>query len=1014
MGKGGTIKPKGLYTSPNQLDAPDGALSAANNVVIRRPGVIEPRRGMNTYGDARSLDRLHVYKDTLHGRDTSNSKLYYYSGGTWTTENTVLPNHPDANTAKMRYANIGQNAYFTTASGVYQVDAVGATPKKAGFLRNVGFDVLAAQEITAGNLVRTLTTTVTATISNSSNLIKPFKAGDVVMFCDSAEVGPPAFAVGPFTLTSGSSSSFVYPEAGANGASSAAHYIRHQILRNTGGFLADGYQVAYRCVIKKRDTNGNFISSQVSGRHIVRNATGTLGYAGGVAKDVFLRVLLSSETGNNGDIYVDIYRSKQVLVGVEPNDELQLCYSKKVSAVDFSRGYVETVDIRTDALLGAFIYTATNQEGLENNNWPPPNAKDITAFGNCVFYGNTTGLQTMSMQMIGVPSASDTFTVYMTGSTQITPFYNFNGEYPYKSDSGASAGRLILPRRTVYASATDNIRFTCQDLCEGLNTVWVSGVYSWNILAYYEGTDALSAGAFRLTADALTIGSFSPLAGGTSAASTDAPIKYSPRPATNILAWDSFSCLRFGTNDVYVQNSGGTAHGLSVGDTVTLITSTAAFPSGEKTVASTPSASIFTYTEAGVNATEASKTFVGGNLYTSEAESAANRTAWSKPGNGESAPLFNYVDHGDKSSDVIRMAATRDSMFVFKEDGVWRCTGSDGSFVFEQFDPTLVLLAPDSAVSIDNNVIALTQKGVVLLTDTGTELLSMPIQEDLFKLQASASLTKLKNYTFAVANEIERQYELYTISDSSDTTCTQAWVYNLNTKAWTKFTGLSVRHGVYNATDNKRYLAASSDVRQERKEYAQTDYADQDVSVTISSVTSGTVVVLSSASGVSVGDILTQSTSYSRITAIATNTLTLETSQSWSAAAATVKKAISTSVTFRPIQNGAPDNIKMFSEAEVLFGNCHAPTFTVTAKTDLQSSATSMTADTKTLFGQWVGASTAWDKTERPTVLRVDIPQEQVHGHGMSIGVSNAVAWSVWNIMGLMLDSEVNSESEGE
>ena len=46
------LKAVGLITSPNQLSLPDGALSQATNVLIRRDNVVEARRGYKTYGDA--------------------------------------------------------------------------------------------------------------------------------------------------------------------------------------------------------------------------------------------------------------------------------------------------------------------------------------------------------------------------------------------------------------------------------------------------------------------------------------------------------------------------------------------------------------------------------------------------------------------------------------------------------------------------------------------------------------------------------------------------------------------------------------------------------------------------------------------------------------------------------------------------------------------------------------------------------------------------------------------------
>ena len=77
----------GLRSFKNELTLPDGALIDANNVVIDRDNVIEPRRGYSLYGSFGTSDdrakQLLQYKDTvlLHYDD----KLLYDNGsGTFT------------------------------------------------------------------------------------------------------------------------------------------------------------------------------------------------------------------------------------------------------------------------------------------------------------------------------------------------------------------------------------------------------------------------------------------------------------------------------------------------------------------------------------------------------------------------------------------------------------------------------------------------------------------------------------------------------------------------------------------------------------------------------------------------------------------------------------------------------------------------------------------------------------------------------------------------------------------
>jgi hypothetical protein len=64
------LKAVGLNLSPNQLDLPDGSLTNASNVIIRRDNVIEKRRGFKLYGtptfsSTQRINQIFTYKDQI-------------------------------------------------------------------------------------------------------------------------------------------------------------------------------------------------------------------------------------------------------------------------------------------------------------------------------------------------------------------------------------------------------------------------------------------------------------------------------------------------------------------------------------------------------------------------------------------------------------------------------------------------------------------------------------------------------------------------------------------------------------------------------------------------------------------------------------------------------------------------------------------------------------------------------------------------------------------------------------
>lgn len=124
---------KGLYTYGNQLaQVQPGSMSTAQNVVIDQPGIVETRRGFEFYGTAlpSAASKGFIYASRLLWLCTGGQLVYDSDGaGTWTTySGTYSP--PTSNFVNSTQSN--GNFYFTTNNGVYKLDALTGTPKKAG------------------------------------------------------------------------------------------------------------------------------------------------------------------------------------------------------------------------------------------------------------------------------------------------------------------------------------------------------------------------------------------------------------------------------------------------------------------------------------------------------------------------------------------------------------------------------------------------------------------------------------------------------------------------------------------------------------------------------------------------------------------------------------------------------------------------------------------------------------------------------------------------------------------
>jgi hypothetical protein len=130
---------KGLYLNPSTFgsNAPPGALTVANNVVIDRPSVVATRRGFdNSFATIendgiRSMYQynnvmlLNTTDDDLHVDVSSNGTFTLYNG------TYAVPNPSDTE-SRVRAVELNKNFYFITEDGTYRLDHIAGQPRKAG------------------------------------------------------------------------------------------------------------------------------------------------------------------------------------------------------------------------------------------------------------------------------------------------------------------------------------------------------------------------------------------------------------------------------------------------------------------------------------------------------------------------------------------------------------------------------------------------------------------------------------------------------------------------------------------------------------------------------------------------------------------------------------------------------------------------------------------------------------------------------------------------------------------
>lgn len=243
----------------------------------------------------------------------------------------------------------------------------------------------------------------------------------------------------------------------------------------------------------------------------------------------------------------------------------------------------------------------------------------------------------------------------------------------------------------------------------------------------------------------------------------------------------------------------------------------------------------------------------------SENESKSNRVYYSKFQQPEAVPLVNYFDVGASDKEILRIIALRNSLFVFKEDGLYRISGESAPFQLELFDISFNIIAPDSAAVCNNVIYVWTTQGIQSLTEGGASIISRNIDNIILKTQSS-NYTNFKTATWGVGYESDNSYIVYTVSQETDAVATIAYRYSTLTNSWTTF-DLSHGAGVVNPADDKLYLAATdvAYIEQERKSFSRLDYADREVGSVISSnKLLANKIILATVTGLSVGDVVVQ------------------------------------------------------------------------------------------------------------------------------------------------------------
>lgn len=767
-----------------------------------------------------------------------------------------------------------------------------------------------------------------------------------------------------------------------SGAPQGLSSVFTTVTGSTGIILASG-TVAYRNLVGYTDAKDNEIVGAPSQRTIITSAPDKQDQSANVSIETAI------PDGITTQWFWRFYRSVVLdsLTG-DPGDNLQLTKEGFFTQAEIDTGIWTFTDDTPDELLGANLYTNQQEQGILQANDQPPFAKDLTTYKDMTLYANTRSLYNYKDILRGVGE----------------------GSFGYLTVSGATTsgnGNITL------SGVNDFYGGDTSDIHDGMRVVG-SAVISGTTVS-----GVISSSVFRVTPpptgtgfleilelqDSITVAGQSYYAG----SSTD-------------FADHQFEAVQDDTPSVNIiytaQNLVNTINRNPDNEEVY-----AFYISAENEVpgqilyrARTLAEPVF-YLTSTYGAAWLPELPSSGTDQAAVNDIELNRVYISKVSQPEAVPTTNSVPVGKANIGIGRILALRESAIVLKQgDGVWTMTGDSAPLQPIQIDPSVNIIAPETAVVLNNQVFCWTAEGIVTITDAGAEIKSIPIQTDLYEV-SSENFPDFASMAFCVPYSSDHQLHFFTPTETSDEVPTQDWVYNFITDGWTNWP-ISRTCGVINPRDNKLYMGdpITGKIRKERKAYTRLDFADAEISTIIVS-SSGTLVTVDSTTGIEDGWTLKQSSRESLIVAVSGTIIEVVDETSWTAGSAIAYEPIRVELAWAPFSGGNPGIVKHYDEATYLFKKADFDTILAGFSSSFNPSITYVELPSSDLSGGWGGrpwGEGAWGEADRREQgIRTWIPRQKRQGLWHNFSLVLEQAFSSFSCVGLSVILEPMSPRFG-
>lgn len=520
-----------------------------------------------------------------------------------------------------------------------------------------------------------------------------------------------------------------------------------------GGAVAANTTVGYCVLFKRSFANGYDVVSTPS--LVMRYVNST-----GAAVNPQLQILWDPLTGILAGDTIEVYRTDAVaavLATTDPGTTCKLVLSHIVTAAEALGGSSTLTDTQAPGPLGVTygreLYTNPGQQGALAANRQPNISKLTASYKGYAFYANVTERPIWTFQVPG-------------GMSNSSPGLSSDYERTYG-----------IGVRTITATSV-------------LGNPTVTGVSASHMLGIAVGQMLVSGSGGSFPAATVTVQSFNTGAGTiTFTGNATAGVA----GATLVLA-DRFQIdgggiqTITGLGSVVNQLAQLKAYEVTCDQTIAATTAGGTLAASGFTLSVEPirpwyASTITIRATNGANYQPAIPD-IGSTAQTFTRTPRPNMLQWSHSQQPEHAPPSNTAFVG--AGTIVGLQSTRDALWIFCTDGLFRLSGDSGQWRIDQLDTTLVLSAPQCCTALRDSVYAYTNRGVVRIADDGFDELSEVAIGDTLVGTAYYETAAL------IVERDEANDEIHVIDTGVSGGTPTLYLYSTRAQAWSKLTFTTV------------------------------------------------------------------------------------------------------------------------------------------------------------------------------------------------------------------------------